>query len=173
MKILYSIVFIAGVTLLIDNTPLYGQSQEKVYSALMINFAKGIQWPDNPERGDFIIGVLEYPPLVEELSSSTKTIKINSKKIQVREFAHADEMEKCHIIFVPAYKTRQFPAVLNKLGTSPTLIITNKTDFAKRGSGVNFILIDGKLKYEINTRSIERRGMKISTGVKSMGIVVE
>jgi hypothetical protein len=173
MKILYRIAFIAGIISLADSTSLRGQSQEKVYSALMINFAKGIHWPDTPEQGDFVIGVLEYPPLAEELNSSAKTIKINSKKIQVREFAHAEEMKKCHIIFVPAYKTRQFPAVLDKLGTSPTLIITNKMDLAKKGSGVNFILVDGKLKYEINARSIEKRGMKISAGIKNMGIVVE
>jgi hypothetical protein len=171
MKTLNRIVFIAGIISLTGSTSLYGQSQEKVYSVLMINFAKGIQWPDIP--GDFVIGVLEYPPLAEELNSSTKTIKINSKRIQVREFAHAEEIKNCHMIFVPAYKTRQFPAVLDKLGASSTLIITNKMDLARKGSGVNFILVDGKLKYEINTRSIEKRAMKISANVKSMGIVVE
>jgi hypothetical protein len=138
----------------------------------MINFAKSIQWPEDTGK-DFVIGVLEYPPLVAELNSSVNTIKVNSKKIQVREFQHADEIGKCHILFVPAYKARQFPAVLDRLSTSPTLIITNKADLGRKGSGVNFVLVDGKLKYEINTRSIEKRGMKISASVKSMGIVVE
>jgi ABC-2 type transport system ATP-binding protein len=35
------------------------------------------------------------------------------------------------------------------------------------------ILINGKLKYEINCKAIEKRGMKISSNVKNMGIVLE
>lgn len=173
MRIFFNIIFLAAIVLTANNTTVYGQSQEKVYSALMINFAKSLQWPEDPEQVDFVIGVLEYPPLVVELNNSANTIRINSKKVRVTEFQHADEITKCKILFVPAYKARQFPAVLNKLNTSPTLIITNKMDFAKKGSGVNFVLVDGKLRYEINTRSIEKRGMKVSTSVKSLGIIVE
>jgi hypothetical protein len=173
MKIFYIIIFLTAIVLSANNATVYGQSQEKVYSALMINFAKSVQWPEDPKPGDFVIGVLEYPPLVVELNNSANAIKINSKKILVKEFQHADEITKCNILFVPAYKARQFPAVLDKLSTSPTLIITNKIDFARKGSGVNFVLVDGKLRYELNTRSIEKRGMKISASVKSLGIIVE
>src|SRR5688500_5893752 len=104
------------------------QSQEKVYSALMLNFARGIQWPGGTDNGNFVIGVLEYPPLAAELGASTGTIRIGSKKVSVREFSHADEIGKCQMLFIPAYKARQLEAVLAKLGNDPTLIITNKMD---------------------------------------------
>lgn len=150
----------------------HAQSQEKVYSALMLNFAKGIQWPAG-DAGNFVIGILEYPPLAAELNTVASSVRINARKIQVKEFSHADEIAKCHILFIPAYKAKQLTAVLSKIGADPTLIITNKMDLAKKGSGVNFVLVDGKLKYEINPKSIEKRGMKISSGVKNMGIIIE
>ena len=84
-----------------------------------------------------------------------------------------EDIGGCHILFIPAYKARALPAVLNKIGVQPTLIITNKLDYARKGSGVNFLLVEGKLKYEINCNAIERRGMRISANVKRMGIMVE
>lgn len=149
------------------------QSQEKIYSALMLNFARGIQWPDAGASGKFVIGVFEYPPLAAELNAVTASAKIGNRKIEVKEFVRPDEISGCHILFIPAYKARTLPDVLDKVGARPTLIITNKMDYARKGSGVNFLLVDGKLRYEINCRSIESRGMKISANVKGMGIIVE
>ncbi|MBT1698516.1 DUF4154 domain-containing protein [Fulvivirgaceae bacterium PWU4] len=140
---------------------------------MMLNFARGIQWPETKNNGNFVIGVLEYPPLAAELGTATASAKIGNQKIEVKEIQRPEEVGGCHILFIPAYKARALAAVLEKIGVQPTLIITNKMDYARKGSGVNFLLVEGKLKYEINCGSIERRGMKISANVKRMGIIVE
>jgi hypothetical protein len=149
----------------------FAQSQEKIYSNLILSFSRGIQWPGN-SSDKFVIGVFEYPPLVTELNAISAAIKIGTKKVEIQELNTLDEISQCNILFIPAYKAKSLNGVLNKVGTNPTLIITNKIDLAKKGSGVNFLLVDGKLKYEINCKSIENRGMKISASIKSMGIVV-
>lgn len=149
------------------------QSQEKVYSLLMLSFAKGIQWPDYPANQKFTIGVLEYPPLAAELMSSVGASKIGTRSVEVKEYANADEISNCQILFIPAYKARQLAQIISKLGKSPMLIVTNKSDLIQRGSDVNFILVDGKLRYEMNCKRIETRGMKISSGVKGRSIVVD
>ncbi|RAV97934.1 YfiR family protein [Pseudochryseolinea flava] len=149
------------------------QSQEKVYALLMLSFAKGIQWPDLPSGQKFTIGVLEYPPLAAELTTSVGSSKIGTHTVEIKEFAHADEVSNCQIIFIPAYKARQLAQVVNKLGKSSVLIVTNKTDLIQKGSDVNFVLVDGKLRYEVNCKRIEARGMKISSTVRGRGIVVD
>jgi hypothetical protein len=148
------------------------QSQEKIYSLLIMNFAKGIQWPGG-SGNKFVIGVLEYPPLVAELKNATASASINGRNIEIKEFDRAENVEHCQILFIPAYKSKNLPLVLNKFPNDPTLIVSNKMDFARQGGGINFVLMDGKLKYEINCKSIEKRGMKVSSNVKGMGIVLE
>jgi hypothetical protein len=148
------------------------QSQEKVYTMLMLTFARGIEWPSFKTAGTFVIGVFEYPPLVAELNSTAGNLKISGRKIEIKELTTTADLEGCNMVFIPAYKARQFGSVLDRLGADATLIVTNKMDMAKKGAGVNFVLVDGKLKYEINCKSIEKRGMKISASVKGMGIVV-
>jgi hypothetical protein len=168
-----SVFLIAATMMIFPPLLCSAQSQEKIYSSLILNFARGIQWPSMGPSEKFIIGVLEYQPLAAELTAMVAYAKVAGKKIDVREFTNADEIKNCNMVFIPAYKARQFSTVITQLGTDPTLIITNKMDYAKKGAGVNFVLVDGKLKYEINCRSIEKRGMKISANVKGMGIVVD
>jgi hypothetical protein len=158
---------------LLVSIQVIAQSQEKIYSALILNFARGIQWPISKSTEDFVVGVLGYEPLADELLTQVDKLKVGNKKIVVREFVSPEEVKDCQILFIPAYKGRLLQPVLDKIGRQPVLLITNKTDSALKGSGVNLVLVDGKLRYEINCRSIEKRGMKISANVKGMGIIVD
>ncbi|HEY0656431.1 MAG TPA: YfiR family protein [Chryseosolibacter sp.] len=140
---------------------------------MMMNFAKGMQWPASASKGNFIIGILEYPPLASELQSVSGKLKLGNRKVEIREFETPDAISECHILFIPAYKAKRLPDVLAKIGNFATLVVTNKIDYAKKGAGINFVLIGGKLKYEINSKAIEKRGVKISSDLKGMGILVE
>ncbi|HEY0742096.1 MAG TPA: YfiR family protein [Chryseosolibacter sp.] len=149
------------------------QSQEKIYSVMMLNFAKGMQWPAASQAGSFIIGVLEYPPLASELGALSSNIKLGSRKIEIKEFDAPERVSGCHMLFIPAYKTKKLPDVAARLGTNATLIVTNKMDYAKKGAGINFVLVDGKTRFEINTKAIAKSGIKVSSGIKGLGILVE
>jgi hypothetical protein len=150
----------------------HGQSQEKNYATLILNFSRGMVWPASAASEKFVIGVMEYPPLAAELGSAVQSLKIGTRQIQVKELRTVDEARNCQILFIPAYKAKSLPVILDHLGSNPTLIVTNKFDLARKGSGVNFVLVDGKLQYEINAKSIESRGLKISASIKGMGIEV-
>jgi YfiR/HmsC-like len=168
-------VFIFSVSLVsfLSASAALAQSQEKVYALMIVSFAKGIQWPDFPANQKFIIGVLGYPPLAAELSASTAASKIGNRSVEIKEYSQVEEISNCQILFVPAYKARQLTQLLSKLGKSPVLIVTNKPDLIQKGSDINFVLNEGKLRYELNSRAIESRGMKISAAVKGRGILVD
>ena len=159
--------------ILLSTLPGASQSQEKIYAVMMLNFAKGMQWPAIYSKGDVVIGVFGYPPLVAELQSTISKVRVNNRVVRVKEYSSIDEIESVHILFVPAFKARSFESIVNKLAHSPTLLITNKPGYARKGAGVNFLLLNGTVKYELNARSIENRGIRISSNVKGLGIVVE
>ena len=139
---------------------------------MILNFAKTIYWPLSPNENKFIIGVLEYPPLVTELRQSMTTLKINGRSLIIRELASPEEAMGCNIVFLPAYKGKLLSKLVVVLDKQPTLIVSNKPGIARNGGGINFVLINGKLNYEINCAAIEKRGMKVSTAIKSTGIIV-
>ncbi len=135
-------------------------------------FYKGIQWPAKQGQEKFVLGVLGYSPLAAELNSALQTAK-TGKRVEVKEFESPEDVIQCDMLFVPAYKARQFATLAEKFQNTPTLFVTNKIDLAKKGSHINFITVDGKLRYEINCKSIEQRGLKIGSSIKGLGIIVE
>ncbi len=149
------------------------QSQEKMYTLMIINFAKSIHWPPNGTEGKFVIGVLEYPPLASELKLAAQTSKINGRSLEIRELTSPEESQGCNIIFLPAYKAKWLTRIIQQIPSQPTLIVSNKSEVARNGGAINFVLRDGKLNYEINCNAIEKRGMKVSTSLKTSGIVIQ
>lgn len=148
------------------------QSQEKVYSVLLLKLARGIQWPNESQKENFVIGILSYSPLADELKTAVGNIKKGKHTITVKELASTDETRDCDILFIPSFKSKTLPNVLDLLENKSTLVVTNKMNMIKMGSGINLMLENGKIRYEINAKSIESRGMKISTEVKNMGVIV-
>lgn len=172
-RTLYYAVSLVLTTLLCSQTnSCLGQSQEKAYAIFMLNFARNIQWPVTSYE-TFTIGVVGYPPLVAELKQVFTSTKLGSRKVEIREYTNAEEIDKCQMLFVPAFKARAFESILTKVENHSTLILTNKPDMARKGAGVNFVFVEGKLKYEINCTTIEKRGMKIPSNIKGQGILVD
>jgi hypothetical protein len=73
-------VFVLMTLFLLNGLPSsYGQSQEKIYSLFLLNFAKGIDWPDGM-TGNFVIDVLSYPPLLTELNLISGNTRIKTER---------------------------------------------------------------------------------------------
>lgn len=138
---------------------------------MLNNFTKNIQWPANTAN-TFVIGVLGYPPLVNELKTSTTQRKVGNKFIEIRELNSIEEAKGCQIIFIPAFKSKALLTSVPNFKKKPILIVTNKPGLAQQGSGINFILKEGKVQFEINPTSIEAHGLKVSGTLKALGILV-
>jgi hypothetical protein len=161
-----------AIAMLIFTNECQAQSQEKMYALMLLNFAKGIHWPHfNSEY--FTVGIIEYPPLLPELEKTTSNSKIYGKKIKVISITDLEDISSCQIVFLPAYKSKLLTRLLESASNKPTLIVSNKMDLVKKGGGIDLVLREGKLTFDINSKAIEQRGLKISTSIKSSGNVLQ
>jgi hypothetical protein len=150
------------------------QLKDKVYAVFIMNFARNIEWPKEKTTGDFVIGVVNYPAVASQLKNvALQSKNVRNQPIIIKEFSSASDAGFCHILFIPESEAASFPSVLSKLQNAPTLIITEKEGLAKKGSGINFLMVDGKLKFELNNNSIEKRGLKPSEDLQRFGILVQ
>jgi hypothetical protein len=138
----------------------------------MYNFTKYIEWPASQRSGDFVIGVLGSTTLTEELKTIAGKQKVGSQNIVVKVFATVDEIESCHILYIPPSKSSQLSLVINKTSGKNTLIITDKEGLAVQGAGINYVLDGDKLKYEVSKNNIEKRGVSVSSSLLALGIVI-
>jgi hypothetical protein len=149
------------------------QVRDKVYAAFILNFARNIEWPKEKKSGDFIIGVVNSASVAAELKNETTHLKnLHNQPIAVKEFSSASEADFCHILFIPDSDDVSLTALLNKLSDTPTLIVTAKEGLAKKGSGINFLMVEGKLKFELNSSSFEKRRLKPSEDLQRFSILI-
>lgn len=144
----------------------------KVHSMYMYHFTRYLDWPENKKSEDFVIGVFGNSPIVSELEAIAISKKAGNQTIVIKKFNSVDDLAVCHILFVSSGKSGEIEKILTATNNKPILLVSEKTGLGKKGTGVNFVIIDDKLKFEINKSSIESHGLKVSVDLLKLGIVL-
>lgn len=153
--------------------PFLAKSQDyRIHSVFIYNFTKYIQWPSNEQNGDFIIGVLGNSPMVASLEKLAAERKIGTRSMVIKKFASVDQISKCHMLFIPDKNSNDLDAAIAKISSQSTLIMTERNGLGMKGSGINFITVDGKQKFELNKAATEKAQLKVSTELTSLAIVI-
>jgi YfiR/HmsC-like len=142
----------------------------QLHSVFMYSFARYIQWPEESSAGDFSILVYGESPILPELNTLAGKKKIGDRAIRVTQISSVAEIKKCNILFVPADKSAQLAEILSKLGDASTLVVTEQT--GARGSSINFSQKEGKLVFEMNSSSLNKRKLKASSELTRLAILI-
>ncbi|MFN8257160.1 MAG: YfiR family protein [Bacteroidales bacterium] len=144
-------------------------AQDVKFQALMIyNFTKLIDWPN--KSGNFVIKVVGNPELAKELKEFTVDRKAGGKQDFDIQKAEMVNIDNCNILFIGIAESGNLEQILNKLGTNPTLIVTEKSDLVVKGAGVSFVKTEGSWKFQYSEENIKKKGLKISLDFKELGI---
>jgi len=144
----------------------------EVYSMMVFNFTKYVQWPDHTASGEFVIGVIGNSDVYNTLTTWYGGKPRGSKTYVIKKFSSSADVTDCHVVFIDKTKSGEFDAVNNKVKGKGTLVITDKNGLGEKGSGINFKTIDNKLKFELNQKAIEASNLKVSGALSSMAILI-
>lgn len=145
---------------------------EKFKALFMYNFTKYIEWPATVRQGDFVIGILGASPMAKELEIIAGKQKVGSQNIMVKTFNSIDEIGNCHILYVPASKSSSLAQIIEKLSGKSVLVVTDKEGLASQGACINYVQDGDRIKYELNKKNIEKRGMVVNSALVTLGIAV-
>lgn len=143
----------------------------RMQSLFLYNFAsKYIEWPAPYKEGNFVIGILGESPVLTELSTVTAAKKVFNQSIEIKKFNSSAEISKCNMLFIPFDKTEILQEIINKVKGTSTLLITEKDGVLKQGAIINFVSVEGKLKFETNKTEIEKREIRIAADLIKLSI---
>lgn len=141
-----------------------GISKEyQLKAAFLFNFTKFVEWPADrfqTETSPIIIAVLGQNPFDAELHKLVAGRSVHGRFIQLRHITTADEISDVHVVFIPTGEEARLGAGM--LREAGVLTVGESALFAERGGIIRFILIDEKVRFEINQASGERAGLKLS-----------
>jgi hypothetical protein len=151
----------------------YAQTTDYKFQSLFIyNIAKMARWSLEHESGDFKIAVLGSKDIAATIIKSLEGKKIGNQEIKVTAYNSLDEAGYNQILFVPA-NTKISMDKLNKATENKnTMLVTERDGWGKKGSTINFVMIDGKMKFEVNTDAAQKVNVRLSNSISAMGIVL-
>ena len=144
-----------------------------VHANIIYHLIKYIDWPENKKTGDFIIGVIGDSPIVEELRNATQSKQTNNQKINIKVYSYNQASYNCQVLFISEEDINSLKRIRTTFATEPILLITEEEGLASKGSCINFIIVDGKLKMEINVNNIESRNLKIASELLTLGRIIK
>lgn len=144
----------------------------KAQAMFVYNFSRLIEWPANYKVGNFVIGVLGNSTIYNELVAFTAGKKAGTQDISVVKFKDVSEIANCHILFVSFGKSGDLGSVSAKVSGQSTLIIGEKAGFIEQGGAINFIIVEDKLKFQLKSANATRHGLKVSSSLENMAILV-
>jgi YfiR/HmsC-like len=155
--------------------PAQAQEEKPMYelhSAMLFNFMKYIQWPNEADAGEFVLGVLGEDDVFNTLKSRYDGKPKGAKKYVVKKLSSAAEAASCQVVYLGKFKSKEFDAVKTAVTGKPILTVTDSNNLGQKGSCINFKVIDGKLKFELNNASVSGASLKVSSQLTSLAIVI-
>jgi YfiR/HmsC-like len=162
------LLLLASVT----NARAQQNSDYKVHANIIYRFTKYIEWPESTKRGDFIIGIVGDSPLYDELGSLTAGKFVGNQRIVIRKLPAGAGAYQCQMLFISQEESRSLKKIALISADSPVLLITEDNGLAKKGSCINFIIVDEHLKLEINKNNILSRNLNIASELLKLATLI-
>ncbi|MBC7923668.1 MAG: YfiR family protein [Ferruginibacter sp.] len=171
--VFFTVLWLFGWSQYAPAQPRPEETENKVHTIFIYNFTKYINWPEEYNKGDFVIGVLGETDLLGELQKMAKEKSVSNRKMVIKRYHNLDEVDqRCHILFISTPSSGQLSSVLRKTKGRPTLVITQKDNLGRAGSPINFVSVNGRYKFEINLNVLEQYGLKCAQQLKTIAIMI-
>ena len=144
----------------------------EVYSMMVFNFIRYVQWPDHATSGEFVIGVVGNTEVYNTLNAWYGGKLRGEKTYVIKKFNSAAEVTACDVVYLDKTKSAEFASINDKVKGKGTLVITDKNGLGEKGSAINFKTVDNKMKFELNQKVIEASNLKVSGALTSMAILI-
>ncbi len=153
-----------------------GDNQEHVVKAAFIyNFAKFVDWPNGAlERPDspIVIGIVGKDPFGQTIDRAIQGKSIGGRGLVVKRFAWDADLKGCQILFIGTSEKGKFGQLAGILKGAPVLTIGESPGFAGHFGIINFIMEDGRVRFEINADAAKRARLNVSSKLLSLAKVV-
>jgi hypothetical protein len=144
--------------------PAQTAEEYAVKAVFLYNFAKFVDWPPAafPDPESLKICVLGDDPFGGSLQEVAGE-QVGSHKLKVTQTDSPSKPAGCQILFISRSEREHISQILAAVKGSPVLTVGDTKGFADDGVIINFILEGSKVRFEINTESADKAGIRISS----------
>lgn len=142
-----------------------GGLEAGVKAAFLYKFTAFVEWPATAlaePMSPLVIGVAGSPTVLAELRAVLAGRELAGRPLQSRAVQDGQPLDGLHVLFVGAGSEGALSSWLKAAAGRPLLLVSEQPDGLAQGSALNFVLVDGKVRFEASTAAAERAGLRLS-----------
>jgi hypothetical protein len=143
----------------------------RVKAAFLFQIAGYVEWPaaafprpDTPVS----IAVAGAEPVAEELTRITPGRTVQNRTVVVRRVKDPSGLAGAHIVFIGDDRKSQLKQFAARAREQGVLLVTESEGALTDGSMVNFILVDGRVRFDVALDPARRSGIKLNSRLLSV-----
>lgn len=168
----------AALTLVVTAGGLQGaqaaRDEYELKAAFLVNFTRFVEWPRTRFSADadpLVVCLFKDNPFEGQLGKVSRT-HIGGHPVRVQRLSDPGEAHGCHVLFLPASQNRRLQDLVSVTGGNAVLLVGEAEGFAAEGGMINFVLRDEHVRFEINPKAAAASGLKISSNLLQLAIIV-
>ncbi|MDQ6620189.1 MAG: YfiR family protein [Pseudomonadota bacterium] len=141
-------------------------TERGIKAAFVYKFLAYVDWPAvafSAPEAPIVIGVIGADDLALELQQITAMRNVNGRPVLVRRLREGDSPAGVHVLVVGRGDSARLPAVMRSVQQRPVLTVSEAPAGLDAGAVINFVLVDGRVRFEISVDAAERNGLKLSS----------
>jgi hypothetical protein len=146
--------------------PVYDENRIK--AAFLVRFAQFVEWPQEQPAGALVITIAGSDAVHAGLVQLLSDRGAQGRPIVVRQLKSAEDLADTHIFFVGAAAKPRIDQLVASVGTRPILVVSDTPDALERGSMINFVTVDRRIRFEIALENAEKAGLTLSSRLLSI-----
>lgn len=140
-------------------------TERQVKAAYLLKFGNFIEWPAASFSGadqPFKIGIVGADMLADELTQMATGRSVNGRPISVRKLRRDDVLGDFNIVFIGQPAIARLAELPAGIKGRATLVVTDSERALEQGSMINFVLADGRLRFEVAPKNAGVGNISIS-----------
>lgn len=140
-------------------------AESQVKAAYLYKFCSYIEWPEHTfanAETPLSIAVRGADSLANELIKIVASHTINGRPVIVRKLGPDDSLAGINVLFVGNEYRERYNEIFGSLKGQPILIVTESGEALTHGSMINFLLVDGRVRFEAAPRAARQNNLTIS-----------
>lgn len=147
-------------------------SESEIKAVFLFNFFRYVDFPHSGSSNRQLrIAVLGRSEIFDALIEVSEKKKIEGQAVVVVPVSE-NESVPCDILFIPETELKNLESTAKLYRGKGVLIVTENCHHTERGAAINLITVDNKIRFQINQTSAKNGGVRISSQLSSLAMIV-
>lgn len=145
----------------------------QVKAAFLYKFGAFVTYTNPAPENVFAICVLGRDPFGPTLDSILKGGTIDGNSLVARRIESPQDASQCRIVYISSSEEGRLRLIMAELSKLPVLTVSDIPHFSDRGGMIEFVLENGRVRFEVNLASAEKAKVTLSSQLLKVASAVK